>query len=53
MDILPHERQIEDCKKMIEQIKEKSGGEHTFWTQEELRAMETKLENLKNRCILI
>ncbi len=49
MDILPHERQIENCKKMIDHLKEKSGGKYTFWTKEELLAMETKLENLKKQ----
>lgn len=49
MDVLAHERQIEDCKKMIEQLKAQSSKQNPFWTNDEIKRLESKLETLKKK----
>ena len=49
MDVLPHEKQIAECKEMISQLKKKSLNSHPVWTQEELHRLEDKLETLKKK----
>lgn len=45
MHVLAHEKQIAEVAKMIEQAKEQ--GEKSLWTEEEVAALEQKLEKLK------
>lgn len=46
--MLPHEKQIAEYKKTVEQLKEQNKN-NALWTEEELGKLETKLENLKKR----
>lgn len=47
MSILPHERQIKDYEKMIEQLKKQSQSKHTLWSENELQRLGKKLDTLK------
>jgi acetyl-CoA carboxylase carboxyl transferase subunit alpha len=49
MDTLPHERQIQDYEKMIEQLKQQSTSKHTLWSESELQRLEKKLQALKKK----
>lgn len=49
MSILPHERQVKDYEKMIDQLKKQSQSKHTLWSENELQRLEKKLEALKKR----
>ncbi|MCH9634607.1 MAG: Acetyl-coenzyme A carboxylase carboxyl transferase subunit alpha [Chlamydiae bacterium] len=49
MDTLPHERQIKDYEKMIEQLKKQSSAKHTLWSESELHRLEKKLQTLKQK----
>lgn len=49
MDTLPHERQIKDYEKMIEQLKQQSTSKHTLWSESELQRLEKKLQALKKK----
>lgn len=46
MDLLPHEKQIEEYERTIKQFKE---GNSEFFSEEELQKLEKKLENLKKK----
>lgn len=49
MDTLPHERQIKDYEKMIDQLKKQSTSKHTLWSESELHRLEKKLQELKKK----
>lgn len=49
MDTLPHERQIKDYEKMIDQLKKQSSAKHTLWSESELSRLEKKLQTLKKK----
>lgn len=49
MDTLPHERQIKDYEKMIDQLKKQSSSKHTLWSESELHRLEKKLHDLKKK----
>lgn len=49
MDTLPHERQIKDYEKMIDQLKKQSSAKHSLWSENELQRLEKKLQSLKKK----
>ncbi len=49
MSVLPHERQIKDYEKMIEQLKTQSQSKHALWSENELSSLEKKLGSLKKK----
>ncbi len=49
MTTLPHERQIKDYEKMIDQLKKQSQAKHSLWTDNELQKLEKKLQLLKQK----
>lgn len=49
MSTLPHERQIKDYEKMIDQLKKQSQDKHSLWSENELQRLEKKLETLKKK----
>ena len=48
MDLLPHEKQVEEYEKTILQIKEQNKN-NPLWTKEELINLEEKLDKFKNK----
>jgi acetyl-CoA carboxylase carboxyl transferase subunit alpha len=48
MTLLPHEKEIQEYEKTIQQLKEQNKN-NTLWTEEELGKLEAKLENLKKQ----
>ncbi len=48
MTLLPHEKEIQEYEKTVQQLKEQNKN-NALWTEEELSKLEIKLENLKDR----
>lgn len=48
MTLLPHEKQIQEYEKTVEQLKAQNKN-NALWTEEELGKLEAKLENLKKK----
>lgn len=49
MSTLPHEKQIKDYEKMIEQLKSQTQSKHSLWSESELQKLEEKLARLKKK----
>lgn len=49
MDLLPHEKQIQEYEKTIQQLKDHHSKESTLFSKEDLQNLELKLEKLKKR----
>ncbi|MBS3904286.1 MAG: acetyl-CoA carboxylase carboxyltransferase subunit alpha [Simkania sp.] len=48
MTMLPHEKQIQEYEKTVQQLKDQNKN-NSLWSEEELGKLETKLEHLKKR----